>query len=263
MIDAHGSPASRLDAATGGAERDASRGRRRDCVIVIPAYNEETRIAGVLQQIADTGLAVDVVVVDDGSADRTAAVAAAAGARVVRHPANLGYGSALQTGYKYALRHRYGLLVQMDADGQHLATEVAKLMAPVAAGEADLVLGSRFLEAGAYSMEPLKKAGSEFFRILAAFSGLRISDPTSGFQAMNERVMRLYASDFYPVDFPDVDVLLTAHRSGMRVAECAVRMLEGERASSLHSGWKPLYYVYRTLLAIWVASGVRPGTRSV
>jgi len=231
-------------------------------MIVIPAYNEETRIAGVLQQIADADLGVDVVVVDDGSADRTAAVAAAAGARVVRHPTNLGYGSALQTGYKYALRNGYALLVQMDADGQHLATEVAKLIGPVAAGEADLVLGSRFLEPGSYVMEPLKKVGSEFFRWLAAMSGLRITDPTSGFQAMNERVMRLYATNFYPVDFPDVDVLLTAHRSGLRVAERPVRMLEGERASSLHSGWKPLYYVYRTLLAIWVASGVRRGTPS-
>ena len=236
---------------------------RHDGVIVIPAFNEESRIAAVLQQILDAGLAVDVVVVDDGSIDATAAVAVAAGARVVRHPTNLGYGTALQTGYKYALRHDYDILVQMDADGQHLASEVAKLIGPVRSGEADLVLGSRFLEQGSYTMEPLKKAGSAFFRLLASLFGLHISDPTSGFQAMNRRVMQLYASDFYPVDFPDVDVLLTAHRSGLRVVERAVRMLEGERASSLHSGWKPIYYVYRTLLAIWVASGVRPGSRSV
>lgn len=232
------------------------------CLIVIPAYNEASRIGAVLGQIAETGLAADVLVVDDGSRDETAAEAIAGGARVVRHPTNLGYGSALQTGYKYALRHGYDWLVQMDADGQHLASEVATLLEPVRAGEADLVLGSRFLDAGSYTMEPLKKAGSEFFRLLASLFGLRVSDPTSGFQAMNRRVMHLYATDFYPVDFPDVDVLLTAHRSGLRVAERAVRMLQGERASSLHSGLKPIYYVYRTLLAIWVASGVRPGRQA-
>ncbi len=226
-------------------------------VVVIPAYNEESRIGNVLGQIEAENLGLDVVVVDDGSRDETAAVAAAGGARVVRHPINLGYGSALQTGYKYALRYGYSCLLQMDADGQHLASEGRKLIEMVRAGEADLALGSRFLEPGSYTMEPLKKIGSEFFRLLARLSGLQVSDPTSGFQAMNRAVMELYATDFYPVDFPDVDVLLTAHRSGLRVVECPVRMLEGERESSLHSGWKPIYYVYRTLLAIWVASGVR------
>ena len=234
---------------------------RRRRVIVIPAYNEGTRIAGVVDQIAEAGLDADVVVIDDGSTDDTGAVAAAAGAKLVTHPINLGYGSALQTGYKYALREGYELLVQMDADGQHLASEVANLLGPLESGDADLVLGSRFLEQGSYEMEPLKKIGSEFFRVIASLSGLRISDPTSGFQAMNRSVMELYSGDFYPVDFPDVDVLLTAHRSGRRVAERPVQMLEGERQSSLHSGLKPIYYVYRTLLAIWVASGVRPGER--
>ena len=232
-------------------------------VVVIPAYNEELRLGAVLDQIREADLDADVVVVDDGSSDRTVSVAVAGGARVVRHPANLGYGSALQTGYKYALREGYAVLVQMDADGQHLASEVGKLIEAVRSGEADLVLGSRFLEPGSYTMEPLKKLGSEFFRLLASWSGLQISDPTSGLQAMNRAVMELYCGDFYPVDFPDVDVLLTAHRSGLRVVERPVRMLEGERVSSLHSGLKPIYYVYRTLLAIWVASGVRPGTRPV
>lgn len=236
--------------------------RQADCLIVIPAYNEATRIGPVVRQVIEVQPDADVLVVDDGSRDATAVEAAAAGAIVVRHPTNLGYGSALQTGYKYALRRGYDFVVQMDADGQHPASEVGKLLGPVRDGSADLVLGSRFLDAGSYTMEPIKKAGSEFFRAIAAWSGLRISDPTSGFQAMNRHVLRLYATDFYPVDFPDVDVLLTAHRSGLRVAERPVRMLAGERASSLHSGLKPIYYVYRTLLAIWVASGVRPTPRT-
>ncbi len=232
-------------------------------VVVIPAYNEASRIGAVLQQLWEADLGVDVVVIDDGSADDTAAVARRAGSYVVQHPINLGYGSALQTGYKFAIVEGYSYLVQMDADGQHLASEVGKLIEPVRAGEADLVLGSRFLEPGTYDMEPLKKLGSEFFRMIASWSGLLTTDPTSGFQAMNRSVLDLYATDFYPVDFPDVDVLLTAHRSGMRIVERPVRMLAGERESSLHSGWKPIYYVYRTLLAIWVASGVRRKNRVV
>ncbi len=232
-------------------------------LVVIPAFNEESRLPAVLSQIAESDLDVDVLVVDDGSSDATADGVLAAGALLVRHPYNLGYGSALQTGYKYALRHGYPFVVQMDADGQHLADEVKTLLGPVMADEADVVVGSRFLETGGYKMEPLKKIGSEFFRALARLSGLLVTDPTSGFQALNRRVMTLYSGDFYPRDFPDVDVLLTAHRSGLRVVERPVKMVEGERASSLHSGLKPIYYVYRTLLAVWVASSVRPETRQV
>ncbi len=235
--------------------------RSERVLIVIPAFNEAARLPAVLRRIGEADLGADVLVVDDGSSDGTAAAARASGARLVRHPANLGYGSALQTGYKYALRHDYSFVVQMDADGQHLAEEIGALLQPVRDDEADLVVGSRFLVTASYRMGPLKKIGSEFFRALARLSGLRITDPTSGFQALNRRVMTLYAGNFYPRDFPDVDVLLTAHRSGFRVTERAVRMLEGERASSLHSGLKPIYYVYRTLLAVWVASGVRAETR--
>jgi glycosyltransferase involved in cell wall biosynthesis len=226
------------------------------CLIVIPAFNEETRIGAVLRQIA-ADLAVDVAVVDDGSSDRTAQVVRTAGAHLIRHPINLGYGAALQTGYKFALRNGYSILAQMDADGQHLASEIPALIAPIERGEADLVLGSRFGDSPSYKMSPLKRVGSELFRLLGRGAGLEVSDPTSGFQAMNRKVMELYSTDFYPTDFPDVDVLLTAHRSGLRLVETPVRMLEGERKSSLHSGLRPIYYVYRTLLAVWVASSVQ------
>jgi glycosyltransferase involved in cell wall biosynthesis len=223
-------------------------------LLIIPAYNEARNLPAVLRDLRAAALDLEVVVLDDGSTDETAAVAAAGGAYVVRHPFNLGYGTALQTGYKLALARRAPLLVQMDADGQHRPDEIAELVEPVRRGDADLAVGSRFLEPTSYDMGPLKRLGRGLFRILAGWAGLRVTDPTSGFQAMNERVLQLYVTDFFPTDFPDIDVLLTAHRHGLRIRECPVHMDPAPRKSSLHSGLRPLYYVYRTALALWVAA---------
>jgi len=222
--------------------------------LVIPAFQEEARLPALLARLAVSARDFEFVVVDDGSRDATAEVARRAGARVLRHPFNLGYGAALQTGYKWALRSGATLLVQMDADGQHDPDDVAALAGPVAAGELDLVIGSRFLGLGDYRMGALQRLGRNFFRTLVSAFGLRITDPTSGFQAMNRAVLELYASDMFPSDFPDVDVLLCAHRHGLRVGERAVRMRMGTRASTLHAGLAPIYYVYKMLLSVWAAS---------
>jgi hypothetical protein len=222
--------------------------------LVIPAFQEEARLPALLERLASTARDFHIVVVDDGSRDATGEVARRAGACVLRHSFNLGYGAALQTGYKWALRSGATLLVQMDADGQHDPDDVDALAAPVAAGELDLVIGSRFLGVGDYRMGALQRLGRDFFRALVSLFGLRVTDPTSGFQAMNRAVLELYASDMFPSDFPDVDVLLCAHRHGLRVGERAVRMREGTRASSLHAGLAPIYYVYKMLLSVWAAS---------
>jgi len=222
--------------------------------VVVPAFQEEARLPAVLTALATAAPDFRVVVVDDGSRDATGAVARAAGATVLRHPFNLGYGAALQTGYKWALRAGATLVVQMDADGQHDPAELNALAAPVLAGELDLAIGSRFLGAGDYEMGGLQRAGRNFFRALLSAFGLRVTDPTSGFQAMNRAVLELYASDMFPSDFPDVDVLLCAHRHGLRVGERPVRMRKSPRASTLHAGLAPIYYVYKMLLAVWAAS---------
>ena len=190
--------------------------------------------------------------IDDGSADATAELARSHGALVLRHPINLGYGAALQTGYKYALRRGAALVAQMDADGQHDPADLPQLIAPVLRDEADLVIGSRFLGAGNYRMGLIRNAGRALFRGIARLAGLRVTDPTSGFQALGPRVLALYASELvFPSDFPDVDVLLSAHRRGIRIAERAVRMHPSERSSTLHAGWRPFYYVYKMLLSLW------------
>jgi len=223
-------------------------------VIVIPAYEEGARLGGVLEAVARAGLDCEVVVIDDGSRDATSRVAARAGARVLRHPFNLGYGAALQTGYKYALERGAELLVQLDADGQHDPAEIPLLLAPVERGELDLVVGSRFLGRGDYRMGTLRSLGRRAFQSIARLAGLRVSDPTSGFQAMNRRVLEIYARDFFPADYPDVDVLLAAWRNGLRVGELPVSMRAGTRSSTLHGGLRSVYYVYKMLLSTWTAA---------
>jgi glycosyltransferase involved in cell wall biosynthesis len=218
-------------------------------VLIIPAFNEGTRLRGVLDAVARADTGCEVVLVDDGSRDDTAAVAARCGATVLRHPFNLGYGAALQTGYKYALECRASLVVQMDADGQHDPADVPGLVSGIRDGVYDLVVGSRFLETGGYRMGVLRSIGRELFSWLARLAGLRVSDPTSGFQAMNRRVLEVYAEDFFPADYPDVDVLLTAFRNGLRVGEHPVRMSAGSRKSTLHGGGRSIYYVYKMLLS--------------
>ena len=224
-------------------------------IVLIPAFNEEDTLAPVLRSVRSAQPGAEIVVVDDGSLDGTAALAAAEGSAVLRHPFNLGYGAALQTGYKYALARGANELVQMDADGQHEAGEIDAILAPLRADEADLVIGSRFLEESSYAMGHTRDLGRRVFGLLGRIAGVEISDPTSGFQALNRRTLDLYTESFFPHDYPDVDVLVTAARRGIRIREEPVRMHESPRASTLHGGTRAIYYVYKMLLSLWAASG--------
>jgi glycosyltransferase involved in cell wall biosynthesis len=226
-------------------------------LVIIPAFNEEANLPRVLEAIGDVVSDVEVVVIDDGSSDATAQVATAFGATVLRHPFNLGYGAALQTGYKYAKRADAGWVVQLDSDAQHDPRDIPKLLAPVQEGACDLAIGSRFVSPTGYEMGAAKSLGRRLFQAVARLFRLRITDPTSGFQAMNRAVLDLYVTDFFPADYPDVNVLLAAHRAGLRIREYAVEMSAGERPSMLHVGLKPIYYVYKMLLSTWAASARR------
>ncbi len=232
--------------------------REGEFLVLIPAYNEAPRLPKVLTQLATLEVPHRVVVVDDGSRDDTARVAAEHGATVLDLPFNLGYGAALQTGYKYAKECKARLIVQMDADGQHDPRYVAELVAPIERGEADLVIGSRFAAESAYRMGYARTIGRLFFQRIARWAGLHVTDPTSGMQAMNAAVLELYSGDFFPSDYPDVDVLLEAHRRGLRVREIPVEMHEAGRKSTMHGGLRrSSYYVYRLTLAL--GAGARTG----
>ncbi len=226
-------------------------------IVVIPAWNEAEHLPRVLAALRGAGLGAEVVVVDDGSRDETAALAAQHGAVVLSHPFNLGYGAAVQTGYKYALARGAELLVQLDADGQHDPRQIPDLLAPVQRGECDLVLGSRFVLDSGYEMGWVQRAGRRILAWLGDFAGVHVTDPTTGFQAMNRSTLELFAQDFFPPDYPDVDVLIAAARAGLRVREVPARMQQSPRPSTLHGGARTLYYAYKMLLSLWAASARR------
>lgn len=220
-------------------------------LIVIPAFNEAATIEAVVRRAGAVEPRLPVLVVDDGSTDGTAALARAAGARVVRLPFNMGYGVALQTAYKHALREGYDCVVQLDGDGQHEPADLPLLLTVLERGEADVALGSRFIGASVYRPAVARHLGMGLFSFLAfALTGTRFSDVTSGFQALSSDVLRFFTAERYPVDYPDADVLIMLKRAGFRVKEVPVRMYEKNRPRSMHSGLRPIYYVFKMLLSI-------------
>ena len=197
---------------------------KNNIALIIPAYNESGRISFTITGIRKFTDA-DIIVVNDGSSDNTAGEARVAGAIVINLPSNLGYGAALQTGFKYALDREYEFAVQMDADGQHDPLSIEALINPVLKDEFDVVIGSRFLDKGNYKAPFVRRMGMYFFGVIASvLTGRRITDPTSGFQALNRKVMEFYASGAYPVDYPDADVIIMLHRQGFRFKEVPVIM---------------------------------------
>lgn len=230
--------------------RPVTEGPFRRLVAIIPAYNEEGRIGPVVGRVRRE-VETDVVVIDDGSADDTAQEAREAGAIVAVHPVNLGYGAALQTGYRYALRAGYDAVIQLDADGQHDPESIAALVQALKDG-GDVVVGSRFLHPGSYRPPLARRLGMTLFGGVASLlSGMKLTDPTSGFQALSRRALVFYAHERYPHDYPDADVLSMVARAGLRLCEVPVRMHEAPDGKSMHAGvLKPLYYAFRMSLAL-------------
>ena len=228
----------------------------RQGLVIIPALNESRTIGSVIERVHAADPELDVLVVDDGSRDDTAARARRHGAHVTTHIFNLGYGSAVQTGYKYAAARGYAYVAQMDGDGQHDPAELPSLLAPLRSHTADVVIGSRFIASTGYEMQLGRSLGRVFFqRLLVACGGPRVADPTSGFQALARPVFQFCCGDFFPVDFPDVDVLLTLHRQGFRIVEVPVHMAANPPGHvSMHAGLQALYYPYKMLLATFRAA---------
>lgn len=227
---------------------------RPNSLAVIPAYNEQATVATVVRAIRDALPGFDVLVVDDGSTDGTALCARAEGAVVLRHPFNLGIGGAVQSGFKYALENDYDYAVQIDADGQHSAGEVKKLMAEMDRGGADMVVGSRFLSPDYQYPAPIsRRTGIHIFAFVCSrITGQRVSDPTSGFRLCNRRAIELFARD-YPHDYPEVEATLMLHYHRLRMREVPVQMFErGGGASSISGSGKSAYYMVKVLLAIFI-----------
>jgi len=224
-------------------------------VAVVPAYNESGAIGGVVDEIRSFDPALDVVVVDDASTDETAVIAGAHGATVLRLPFNVGIGGAVQTGFRYALEHEYETAVRLDGDGQHDPRELPKLLAPLERGDANLVIGSRFVDPGGSYRPPFaRRVGIRVFaRLVSLLGGQRVTDTTSGFMALDRVGIALFAEEF-PHDYPEVEATLVALRSGLRLAQVQVEMRERETGSSSITFVRSVYYLVKVTLALLVAS---------
>lgn len=229
-------------------------------LVVLPAFNEEQTIGTVLAEIAASVPFADVLVVNDGSSDATGSAAAKDNVMVINHTFNLGYGAALQTGFRFGVRNGYDFIIMMDADGQHTPASVENLILAMKENGADVVIGSRFLE-GAYRMDLARKIGSLIFSAIArAYTGVRITDPTSGFQLLNRNVFAYLAEgDNYPLDYPDVNIIMALHKKNFRIAEAPVVMTENRTGKSMHSGMKPIVYIAKMFLAIIMVLMKRTG----
>ena len=230
---------------------ELNEGKKENILVIIPALNEEEQIATVVQQVKEQVPEALILVVNDGSSDRTEEKALACGVKVLSHPFNMGYGVALQTGYKYAWKCDFDYVLQMDGDGQHDPQYLRVLLAEVKEGKVDVVIGSRFLREGGYHVPLMRRMGMLLFGFIASrVSGQKITDPTSGYQALGRRVIEFYTRDAFPGDYPDADVLVMLHRAGLRMQEVPVAMRPNSNGRSMHSGLKPLYYIYKMLLSI-------------
>ncbi|HVO23644.1 MAG TPA: glycosyltransferase family 2 protein [Candidatus Margulisiibacteriota bacterium] len=229
-------------------------------LIVIPTYNEALNVSAVVAGVRSVCRG-DIAVIDDGSDDDTAAVAQRAGAVVLRHPCNLGIGAAVQTGFQYALQRDYDAVVRVDGDGQHDPAYIPALLAQLETGDADVVVGSRFLAGEGYQSTFVRRLGIVILGILSAVVGARVTDPTSGYWAVNRRALRVLAR-FHPDDYPETQSLLVATRAGCRIRELPVVMqARGAGRSSigvLHSG----FYMVKVILAVLIER-LRPRATSI
>lgn len=227
-------------------------------LVFIPAWNEEASISEVIDDVREHIPEADVLVVDDGSTDATTATGRAAGVLVATLPFNQGLGAALQTGYLYALREGYDCCAHLDADGQHPAAEVARLLAEVTADRADLVIGSRYrdpeaaAQSGDYKATFSRRIGIGIFRFfLTLATRQRFTDTTSGMRAANRRVMSLFSQHYSP-DFAEIESLQLAVRQGLRVEEVPVRMLERTGGSSFLTPLRSAFFIFKGLVVLLV-----------
>jgi glycosyltransferase involved in cell wall biosynthesis len=219
---------------------------------IIPAYGEEAVIAKVISEIGQADPGLEVVVIDDGSPDGTARVAAEAGARVIRLPYNLGIGGAMQTGYRYALENGFDLAVQIDGDGQHDPRDLPALFAPITEGHADLVIGSRFSGAKFYRGTFTRRIGIRYFaRVVSLIIRQRVTDTTSGFRAVNRRGIRLFAAE-YPHDYPEVESTVLAYKHRLRIVEAPVSMRVRIAGHSSITIVQSIYYMIKVSLALFI-----------
>jgi len=225
---------------------------QKNILVIIPAYNEEGSVEKVVEEIHTYIPQVEVLVVNDGSTDKTLERARTAGVNVLDLPFNLGIGGAMQAGYKFALEKKYDIAIQVDGDGQHDPKEIPKLLQALEEKEVDMVIGSRFIGDSEFKSSMMRRVGiSIFSRVISLIVGQKITDPTSGFRAANRRAIQLFAFD-YPQDYPEPEVLVLLHQCGLKMAEVPILMNERYSGESSITKLRSIYYMVKVLLAIFV-----------
>jgi glycosyltransferase involved in cell wall biosynthesis len=224
-------------------------------LIIIPAWNEQETLHAVIGEINDKVRSADILVVNDGSTDRTSEVARESGALVLDLPFNLGVGGAMRAGYKFAFRSEYDMTVQLDADGQHDPGEVNNLIRSMTDEGADIVIGARFAGVGSYAVSgPRRWSMLTLSVVLSRVAGTHLTDTTSGFKACNRAAIRLFAAD-YPAEYlgDTVESLVIASRAGLRVRQVGVEMRDRAGGRPSHSPIKAGIFLVRALFALAIA----------
>lgn len=223
-------------------------------LFIVPAYNEGHNIRGVVEALRQSYPHARVLVVNDGSVDATAMTARSAGAAVLDLPFNLGIGGAVQSGFLYADQNGFDVAVQFDGDGQHIAGEVEKLLDPIRRGSHDVAIGSRFLGERSFRPPPMRRLGILIIGSLnSRMTGMRVTDPTSGFRAFNREAIELLSQN-YPHDFPEPESMVTLVKNGFRMCEVPVRMEARHTGHSSITVGRSVYYMCKVLLAIAIGA---------
>ena len=231
-------------------------------LVIIPAYNEEESVRSVIGQVREAVPRADILVVDDGSSDGTAVVAREEGVFVISLVRNLGIGAAVQTGYIFAFERGYHVAVRVDGDGQHDAREIPLLVSTLLEGDADVVVGSRFLTDGEFRTSFARRVGIGILaRLISVVTGQSVTDPTSGFQAAGHDAIRFLAEE-YPHDYPEPEGRVLLRRARLKVKEVPVSMNPRLAGRSSITPFVSLYYMTKVILAVLVDLLRKPPQRS-
>ena len=221
-------------------------------LILIPAFNEEGALGGVLSEVHEVMPGVPVLVVDDCSSDATVHTARTAGAQVLSLPHHLGLGGAVQAGYRLAFELGYDYVIRVDGDGQHDPRDIPKILEALERGECEMVIGSRFVDGSGQHSSVLRAAGILFFRaVLLPILGRPVRDPTSGFVGVNRLALSLFSRSF-PLEYPEIEALVVLQRKRFRFVEVPCRMRPRRAGRSTITPLKSLYYMVHVLLGVFV-----------
>lgn len=232
------------------------------CLVIIPAYNEEQNIEEVVKRIIRKCPQYDYLVVNDGSNDGTETLCRDEGFNIINLPINLGIGGAVQAGYRYAKKNHYDIAIQIDGDGQHDISYAEKMVEQIEAGEADTVIGSRFLKKEGFQSSFSRRVGIRFLsKLIRVCTGVKICDVTSGFRAVNKSLIDIYSTD-YSADYPEPEAIVSAVMYGATIKEIPVVMQERQSGKSSIRFWNSVYYMIKVTLAIIIrriSYGMRRG----